>query len=222
VVRELQDGIEAEKQALARTLHDELGGLLVAAKMDVVWLRRRLDQGDPETASRWARVIACLEQGMQFKRRIVETLRPTLLDNLGLVAALGWLVEETLAGKGIECAESYPEEPSPLDEAAGIALFRVAQRTLRRIAGRIGERTELDADAARVTVALRENPEGVELEISGYGLQPADPSEASSALEIVALRQRVLPLGGNLTVTPLASTLTVRAAVPWAARRPAG
>jgi len=221
LVCQLQEGIEAERQALARTLHDELGGLLVATKIDVVWLRRRLDQGDPESASRWARIVACLEQGLLFKSQIVESLRPTLLDNLGLVAALAWLMQETLAGKAVQRTESYPEEPAPLDEAAGIALFRVAQQVLGRIAERIGESPDPAVAEARVTLTLTENSEGVELEIRGDGLRADDARpDGWTAVEIAALRQRLMPLGGSISLMATAATLRLRAKLPGRSRCP--
>src|SRR5579871_4763996 len=82
----LQQVSEKEKAALARELHDELGGLLIAVKMDVSWLHKRAPNAqDPEMHTRWTRVLKVLDEGVDFKRRIVESLRPTLLDNMGLL-----------------------------------------------------------------------------------------------------------------------------------------
>ena len=91
----LQTMAESEKVLLARQLHDELGGALVGAKMDLAWLRRRIGSTDTEIIARWDRLERALETGIAFKRRVVEQLRPTLLDNLGFYAAARWLVEET-------------------------------------------------------------------------------------------------------------------------------
>ena len=104
----LQKVAEREKAALARELHDELGGLLVATKIDVSWLRKRVDDGSEATKLRWERVLRCMDEGLALKRRVIESLRPTLLDNVGLVAALRWLVDETLRRQGIACEEQYP------------------------------------------------------------------------------------------------------------------
>src|ERR1700722_10440953 len=99
----LQTMAESEKVLLARQLHDELGGALVGAKMDLAWLRRRIGSTDPEVVARWDRLERALETGIAFKRRMVEQLRPTLLDNLGFYAAARWLVEETCAEAGLKC-----------------------------------------------------------------------------------------------------------------------
>ena len=86
---------EKEKAQLARALHDELGGLLIAVKMDVSWLQKRWPSRHPEIQARWARVLKVLDDGVDFKRRIVEKLRPTLLDNMGLLPAVRWIAQET-------------------------------------------------------------------------------------------------------------------------------
>src|SRR5262245_7128416 len=80
---------EREKAALARERHDTLGGILTPAKMDLAWLKGRL-QGDPEVTERMRRLDALVDQGIELKRRVIEELRPSLLDHLGLGPALQW------------------------------------------------------------------------------------------------------------------------------------
>ena len=80
----LQGVSEQEKSALSRELHDELGGLLVAARMDLSWLQQRLPTSDPNIEQRFKRIHESLSAGVDLKRRVVEELRPTLLDNMGL------------------------------------------------------------------------------------------------------------------------------------------
>src|SRR5262245_15515338 len=129
----LQKVAEREKAALARELHDELGGLLVATKFDVSWLRKHTDDGSGASKLRWERVLRCMDEGLSLKRRIIESLRPTLLDNVGLVAALRWLVDETLRRAGVACEERYPEQLPELSADARIAVFRVVQECLMNI-----------------------------------------------------------------------------------------
>ncbi len=83
----LQGVSEQEKSALSRELHDELGSLLVAARMDLSWLQQRLPTADPSIETRFKRIHESLSAGVDLKRRVVEELRPTLLDNMGLFAA---------------------------------------------------------------------------------------------------------------------------------------
>src|SRR5579859_4721160 len=87
----LQSMAEKEKSELARTLHDELGGLLTAAKMDLSWLQSRVDT--PAFQDRLAQLGSVLDEAMGLKRRVVEDLRPSLLDHFGLATALRAYVE---------------------------------------------------------------------------------------------------------------------------------
>ncbi len=92
----LQNVAEREKASLARELHDELGGLLVGARMDISWAEQHHAKSDPDLKLRLHRVQQNLSAGVDLKRRIIEELRPTLLDNVGLFAALRWQMKETL------------------------------------------------------------------------------------------------------------------------------
>lgn len=189
----LQEISETEKSALARELHDELGGLLVATKMDVVWLRRKLENGDPALAERWNRVLHSLEEGVDFKRRIIENLRPTLLDNLGLVAALRWLTDETCRRAGLRCRESYSDALPDLGPDVNIALFRVAQECLMNIM-KHAQATEVEvdlvADASMVYMTLRDN---------GVGIAP-DRIGVAQTHGIASMNHRVTALGGSLKI----------------------
>ncbi len=101
----LQEVSEQEKAALSRELHDELGGLLVAARMDLSWLVQRLPTTDPAIEQRFRRIQESLSAGVDLKRRVVEELRPTLLDNMGLYAALRWQFRETCRRSGLQSAD---------------------------------------------------------------------------------------------------------------------
>jgi signal transduction histidine kinase len=190
----LQNVHEAEKSALARELHDELGGLLVATKMDLMWLRRKLDNGDPQLAERWNRVLKSLEEGVELKRRIIENLRPTLLDNLGLVAALHWLVGETARRSGLACNEIYSDEDfSDLSPEANITLYRVVQECLTN--------TMKHARATKVDVELRGDEQEIRLVVqdNGQGIPPHRVGVMQS-YGIASMQHRVSALGGSLSI----------------------
>ena len=190
----LQSVREAEKSALARELHDELGGLLVATKMDLMWLRRKLDNGDPPLVERWNRVLKSLEEGVELKRRIIENLRPTLLDNLGLVAALRWLVGETGRRSGLVCHEQYPEDDyTNLSAEANITLYRIAQECLTNImkhAHATEVHVELQVDDREVRLTVRDNGDGIARErvgmLQSYG--------------IASMQHRVSALDGTMSI----------------------
>jgi signal transduction histidine kinase len=124
---------EFEKSALARELHDELGGLLVTMRMDLSHLRRRVSLPDADAEARWRRLDGALAAGVELKRRVIEDLRPTLLDNLGLVAALRWQAEQRCSAGGLRLALDLPEEEPVLSGDVSIAVFRCVQEMLSNV-----------------------------------------------------------------------------------------
>src|SRR6202451_1398619 len=129
----LQGVSEQEKSALSRELHDELGGLLVAARMDVSWLQERLPTSTPSIEQRFKRIHEYLSAGVDLKRRVVEELRPTLLDNMGLFTALRWQFKETCRRAGLKCTETIPDSDPKFNPDAAIGVFRIAQEALTNI-----------------------------------------------------------------------------------------
>ncbi len=115
----LQNLAESEKVLLARQLHDELGGALVGAKMDLAWLRRRIGSTDADVIAHWERLERALETGIAFKRRVVEQLRPTLLDNIGFYAAAQWLAEESCAAAGLTLRVGTAASGALADQGVG-------------------------------------------------------------------------------------------------------
>lgn len=186
----LQSIAEREKQALARELHDALGGLLVATKMDLAWMKRRLGSTDPELLLRFERIQEALDRGVDLKRRIVEDLRPTLLDNMGLFAALRWHFDETCRRAGLNCVDRLPEsEPELLGEAS-IALFRVAQESFTNILKHAQATTaelEIRIDDRVLILSVRDNGRGI----------PNDPKLLQLSHGLSGMRHRVQALGGR-------------------------
>src|ERR1700760_1691904 len=129
----LQSSAESEKVMLARQLHDELGGALVGAKMDLAWLRRKIGSTDTDVIARWDRLEKALETRIAFKRRVGEQLRPTLLDNLGFYAAARWLVDETCVDPNLQSELDLAMPEPALSKDIGIALFRVLQESLTNV-----------------------------------------------------------------------------------------
>lgn len=191
----LQSIAESEKVLLARQLHDELGGALVGAKMDLVWLRRRIGSTDAEIIARWDRLERALETAIAFKRRAVEQLRPTLLDNLGFYAAARWLVEETCSAAGLECELELPPPEPPLSKDLGIALFRILQESLLNVTRH--------ARASRVTIRLSVEQSGNALHMvvadDGVGLT-LDRLRSLGSHGLGSMRHRMRVVGGQFGV----------------------
>jgi signal transduction histidine kinase len=192
----LQKVAEREKAALARELHDELGGLLVATKIDVSWLRKRVDDGSEDGKLRWERVLRSMDEGLALKRRVIESLRPTLLDNVGLTAALRWLVDETLRRQGIACEEQYPESMPELSADARIAVFRAIQECLMNIAKHAQAKSVLlrvTASADEMSVVVRDDGVGID----------EGRIETPQSHGLLGMRHRIESLGGTLGIKSL-------------------
>jgi signal transduction histidine kinase len=189
----LQNVAEREKASLARELHDELGGLLVGARMDISWAEQQLSASDPDMQLRLNRVQQNLAAGVDLKRRIIEELRPTLLDNVGLTAALRWQLKETCGHAGLKCLESYPEVEPPITAEAAIALFRIAQEAFLNIVKHSG--------ATAVDVSLDFDTEALLLRIAddGKGI-PAARFTAVDSHGLASMRHRVRAMSGRLDV----------------------
>ena len=196
----LQKVAEREKAALARELHDELGGLLVATKIDVSWLRKKIDDGSEASKLRWDRVLRSMDEGLSLKRRVIENLRPTLLDNVGLVAALRWLVDETLRRQGITCEEQYPETLPELSPDARIAIFRAVQECLINIVKHAGAHAvllQLAAEGDRLTVLVRDDGVGID----------ESRIETAQSHGLLGMRHRIEALDGTLAIRSLGTNV---------------
>jgi signal transduction histidine kinase len=189
----LQRVSEIEKATLARDLHDELGGVLVAARMDAAWLRRRTASEDADMPARWDRLMHALDVGVDFKRRVIEALRPTLLDNLGLVPALRWVLRETCGRAGLRCTESYPATELQLSDEANITVFRLVQEALVNVIKH--------AAASSVHVAMAIDGDRLEISVRDDG-RGGDGADAPRGHGLLGMRHRVRSLGGTLRVGP--------------------
>ena len=135
----LQELAEEEKSELARNLHDELGGLLTAAKMDLSWVQSRVT--DPALQERLAQLGGVLDEAMDLKRRVVEDLRPSLLDHFGLPTALRAYVDSACAKAGLRAELELPEDAAPMAKDTAIALFRIVQEGVTNIIRHAGARS---------------------------------------------------------------------------------
>jgi signal transduction histidine kinase len=185
---------EEEKTRLARDIHDELGGVLVSAKMDVAWAEERLrDGGAPEAAAKLRRALESLDAGVALKRRIIEELRPSLLDNLGLGPAMEWLAHQTCDRAGIELETNVPPDAPPLPPHISIALYRIVQEALTNVLKY--------AKATKVELELVQTDDTVSLVIGDNGIgMPAEAKTHRLSHGISGMRQRVRALGGEFAI----------------------
>jgi len=209
----LQEFAEKEKFELARNLHDELGGLLTAAKMDLSWLQGHMSAPPPALEQHLQQLGNVLDEAMDVKRRVVEDLRPSLLDHFGLPAALRAHVESVCGKSGLACEISVDDDAAvPKDIAIG--LFRVVQEGLANI--------ERHAHARSVHLTLAGDADRYRLEIAddGRGIDLQDP-EFRWSQGLTGTRHRVRALGGELTLVSAPGTgTTLRVDVPRPAPEP--
>ena len=202
----LQELSEKEKSELARNLHDELGGLLTAAKMDLSWLQSRVP--DPPLQERLAQLGGVLDEAMDLKRRVVEDLRPSLLDHFGLPTALRAHVDSACAKAGLRAELALPEDGAAMPKQTSIALFRIVQEGVTNIIRHAGARV------VSLRFALEDDACRIILSDDGHGFDAADPRFRWSH-GITGMRQRVRALGGQFEIesAPGAGT-TLRVSIP--------
>ncbi|MBP6097117.1 MAG: sensor histidine kinase [Methyloversatilis sp.] len=188
----LQTEAERQKSALARELHDELGAILTASRMEASMLLRRARKQDSPDVDALVRVCDILEQGIQIKRRVIEGLVPTVLTHLGLVPALESLVDETRASAPFELEFESPESLT-LDRDRAIAIYRVAQEALTNI--------RKHAHASRVVIWLTEGPGYVELNIRDDGVGIGDNARGKAGSHgLLGMKYRADALGGRFSI----------------------
>jgi signal transduction histidine kinase len=186
----LQNVREDERGHLARELHDELGSLLTAAKLDVARLKSRIAGNVPEAAERLAHLTSTLNSGIALARRIVEDLRPSSLSHLGLVASLEILAREFQERSELTITTDL--EPVELAGAAQLTVFRLIQESLTNI-GKYAEATQ-----AEIRLHSFEGYISVEVKDNGKGFKLDSVGPASHGL--AGMRHRVEAAGGKLTV----------------------
>jgi signal transduction histidine kinase len=191
---QLQSIAEKEREALSHELHDELGGLLVAARMDISWLEENVPLTDPEVRAHFQRVHEALQAGVELKRRVVENLRPTLLDNLGLFAALRWQVSDSCERGGLQYQERYPVAELSLIPEAAIAIFRIVQESITNVL------KHARARSVEVAVDTQEQWLVISVKDDGVGL-PVDQGHAPRSHGLAAMRHRVTGLGGQWRIS---------------------
>ena len=184
---------EEEKSRLARELHDEMGANLTAIGMDLTTVGEQLRDTHPELAAKLGRARRTLVDTVQLKRRIIENLRPSLLDNMGLSAALQSYCADYARITALDCDALIDRQADAAGPMQAIALFRITQEALNNIAKY--------AKARSVIVNLTREEDGWDLEITDDGIGIAEGAMAKSKSHgLLGMRERALLLGGTLDV----------------------
>jgi PAS domain S-box-containing protein len=213
----LQTVREQERVELAREIHDVLGQELTGFRLDVAWLLRRLTERPPPPSGvlveRLARMQELIDSSILTVRRIATELRPGVLDDLGLLAALEWQAREFQRRSGIEIHLAGMDEEMSMERPRATAVFRIFQELLTNIARHAGAQT--------VNVRVERTPAMFALEVrdDGRGITESELGDPRS-LGLLGLRERALASGGTITITGTAGRgTTARLQIPLPTRR---
>jgi signal transduction histidine kinase len=187
------EALEAERRRTARELHDELGQLLTALKMDLESLRSALPPHEPDLRKRAQTMHALLDTTIAATRRIAADLRPLMLDDLGLAAALDWLTHNFSRQTGIATDLVIDDAVAQVPEPIASALYRITQESLTNVAKYAQATTtevRLERDGAWVQLTVRDN---------GRGIEASDKSKHGT-FGLLGIRERVMLLSGEVTI----------------------
>jgi PAS domain S-box-containing protein len=184
---------EEERIKIAREIHDELGQTLSAQKMELSWFRDRYGDHKP-IFDKVGAMLDAINATMRSVRRICTELRPSILDDFGIVDAMQWHANEFQTRTRIECAVDSAPEDIKLDKERSTALFRIFQETLTNVLKH--------ARATKVTARLTKDYDNITLEVidNGKGITEEQLSKPQS-FGLMGMRERVYPWGGKVEVT---------------------
>ncbi len=212
LAQHLQTSIEQERAAIAREIHDDVGGSLTALKFELAWITRH-----PASTEVPARVGAALEtvsHAIEASQRIMHNLRPAILEQ-GLVPALQWIAARFEKRTGVTCQLRTPEKLPALPVGVGLVAYRVAQEALTNIT-KYAQATQVGIDLSLAGKVL-----SLEVSDNGRGLSPADLAKAQS-FGIRGLHERARTVGGWIDLSSSTSGTTLILSVPLQGAQPTG
>ena len=189
----LQSVREEERTLIAREIHDELGQTLTVFKMDLSWLENKLPKKEKSLIEKAQSMSKLIDSTIQLVRKISTKLRPGVLDDLGLIAAIEWQAQEFQDRTGIKCEFNSSLETVELDRERSTAVFRICQETLTNVARH--------SDATRVIINVEESAGNLTLEVddNGKGISESEISNPKS-LGLLGMKERAHIFGGELNI----------------------
>jgi two-component system sensor kinase len=190
----LQQVREEERAVLAREIHDQLSGALTALKMDLSFLANRVPQEDAALTEKTEAMARLIDATLNSVRNIATQLRPSVLDDLGLIAAIEWQAEEFQNRSGIQCRLDLEREEVALDKNRSTAIFRIFQEALTNVARH--------AQASEIWISLKVQAGSLILQIrdNGRGIKQEEIS-SSKSLGLLGMRERAFAFGGEVVIS---------------------
>ena len=186
---------EEERRWIAREIHDELGQTLTGLKMDVTWLARDLRPDQTAPRAKAQGILNLIDTTIDAMRGLIAQMRPGILDDLGLVAALDWQAQEFQQRTGIECRVELPADDVALEPERAVVIFRICQEALTNVTRH--------AQATQVTIRLTVAEHALTLRVAdnGRGIRPNEV-DSPQAFGLIGMRERTLLLGGTVSIAP--------------------
>jgi signal transduction histidine kinase len=203
---------EEERRHIAREIHDELGQVLTGLKMDVSWLAQRLDAKQKALHAKAQSMCGLIDSAIQTVRKIASGLRPEILDEMGLVAAINWQSKDFQKRTGIRCRVELPPEGIKLDLERSTTTFRIFQEILTNVARH--------AHASRVDVKFGLTDDHMTLEVADNGVGIPETKLNGKSLGLLGIQERALHFNGDVTINGAAGQGTrVTVSIPLAGVR---
>ncbi len=184
---------EEERKSIAREVHDELGHAMTALKMEIAWLGRQLEDSHPDLNKQVRSMTGLVDQTIATVRRISSELRPPVLDDLGLDAAIEWLAEDFQARTGLPVWVNLPDDVDNIQGERAISAYRIVQEALTNAARY--------AQAGSVEIDWQQDQSSIQLQIrddgKGFDAAARRPSEGFGLL---GMEERARDLAGELVV----------------------
>lgn len=186
------ENVRAEERAqIARNLHDEMGATLAALKMRASWLASKLPDGMPHLSTEVGHISELVSEGIKTLRQVVSDLRPNLLDDVGLVAAIKDYVKKFQRDMEIKCTVELPEQDIHFNESQSVTLFRIIQESLNNVA------RHAQASNVLIQLVLRDDAVVLKIEDNGIGF---DTSRKERSFGLLGIKERALMIGGSAAI----------------------
>ena len=185
---------ESERKSIAREVHDQLGQLMSVLKIDLLWLKRKIPQESQELMIKVNTMLEYVNLGLQSVRSIVAQLRPLILDDLGLEAAMRWYVKKYLKSANMKYDIRFKADELLFNEDIKIVLFRVFQEALTNVIHH--------SNATKCSISLIQKEETLILKIKDNGIGVTQTQiENPKSFGLIGIRERLYPYAGRLSIS---------------------
>lgn len=211
---EYQTDVERQRNKLAREIHDELGSILTATKMDISWVIKAVKSTHPEVVDKLKKTNVYLDQGINFKRQIVQELHPSMISSFGFWPAFRTLIEDAADRNQWKLTMVLPDESTKVNETISLVAYRITQETLNN-ANKYAKATEM-------SIYLICDDKYLKIEIQDNGIGIDIPSLDQTTHGLSGMRNRVHAIGGHFEViSELGKGVLTRVMLPLDIKGPA-